>query len=247
MWRPINFPAILNLDGSRRDDRLLVDASNLTHGYRDEIRLFDVQDLGDSIEPLGNFTPTKILFCKRRRKFRLALLYDANLPLRTDKRLVAEFPAEWARFIAVEYNGKTIYNESSSLNRHVDSDSWREFISLRRGLDAVDVMLSIVAQASRKMASAFILHECDERDCDDWNRLRTANLSSWMAVFRLAGFNSDQDFVLYWQLNNEGDDGFLLRLSIDGATKLRGHVLPGGHAMLPSPKEEGWWLDGNRG
>jgi hypothetical protein len=69
-------------------------------------------------------------------------------------------------------------------------------------------------------------------------------MSNWITVFQLAGFNSDQDFVLYWLFDNEGDDGFLLRLSIDGATKLRGHVLPGGHPLLPLPNER-WWLDGS--
>jgi hypothetical protein len=105
-------------------------------------------------------------------------------------------------------------------------------------------LLSRVAQSNSEVASAFILYYCDMLDCEDWNSLRAADLKSWQAVFQLAGFGSSSDFVVFWQYDGEDDDGLLLRLSVDGATKLKGHVSPGGHPCLPIPSEQ-WWLDGD--
>jgi hypothetical protein len=256
VWRPIAFPAILNLDGSSRSDRLLNGRLDTARAYKDEIRGFDL-DSNASIEPLGVLAPARILLCKRRRKLRIALLYETGSDFRVDRRLIAEFPEEWAHVIAIKYNSQTIYNRNCSLNRRMSSNGWQELKSVQSNrvlhsdvlpsMSPADTrleLLSRVAQSNSEVASAFILYYCDMLDCEDWNSLRAADLKSWQAVFQLAGFGSSSDFVVFWQYDGEDDDGLLLRLSVDGATKLKGHVSPGGHPCLPIPSEQ-WWLDGD--
>jgi hypothetical protein len=252
VWRPVAFPAVLNLDGPSRGDRLLNGPSGLGPSYRDEIRPFDFNSSAQ-IDPLGVLAPSRILLCKGRRKLRLALLCERGSGLPVDERLIAEFPEEWIRVIAIENdNEQTIYNRNSSLIRQAGRDAWQEFKALQFGERAGPerrppdewraAVLSRVAQTNPEIASAFILYYCDRWGSEEWNSLKAANSESWLTTFNLAGLGSSRDFVGFWRLSDD-NDGVLLRLSVDGATKLRGHVLPGGHMTLPIPNGR-WWLDG---
>jgi hypothetical protein len=270
MWRQIAFPAILNLDGASKDDRLVNERMEEGSPFKDEIREFDLDGTSD-IEPLSILAPARILLFRRRRKFRLGLLYDAASTSKRDRRLIAEFPDEWAHIIAIEYNSSTIYNGSCPLSKRAGSDGWHQLQNIQAGssllselksLVDVDslvdfdlfedsaaptsVLLSRVAKTNPETAAAFILYYSYKLDCEEWNSAKSADEQNWLAIFELAGMSSCSDFVVFWEFNSNGNDGILLRLSVEGAIKLKGHVLPGGHPTLPTPKEQ-WWLDSDKG
>ena len=237
--------------------------------YKDEIREFDL-DKTSEIEPLSIRAPARIVLSRHHRKFSLALLYGTDSAFKLDKRLTSEFPDEWAHIVAIEYNGRTIHNRSCSLNKLVSSAGWQQlqkiyasqFSELRSSGDGdaesyadlgllvdsgrpMPVILSTVAKTNSQTAAAFILRYCDRLDCDEWNALRSADEQSWQTIFRLVGLDSSSGFVVFWKFDNSDNDEVLLRLSVGGASKLKGHVLPGGHPTLPVPKKQ-WWLDSDK-
>jgi hypothetical protein len=237
-WRPINFPAVLNLDGVHPSDRLL-NRSNSASSCKDEVRDFLRKRY---VEPFTNLSPARIILSNLHRKLRLALTYEANSADRIDGRLIAEFPSEWAHIAVIEYDDNTVYNRDSFLIKLMGTNGWRELLKLRPGVLTRRVLMDQIAQTNSEIASAFIAYNCDECDHEDWNSLRAASLTSWTAVFKMAGFKSTEDFLLCWRVSRDDDDDFLLRLSIDGATKLKGRVRPGGHTLLPVPSDD-WWLN----
>jgi hypothetical protein len=255
VWRRIAFPALMNLDGPGQDDRLTQGKAEVGRPYKDEIRLFEVEP-NEEIELFDLREPSRLLICKRRSKLQLALLFEEQSALRVDARWIAEFPEDWAHVVAINYGSRTIYNRHSPLARFVTNNGWREYIDISQAKprpsadgiarDVVVDQLARVAQTNAGVAAAFILGKCDELTSDEWQKLKDAAPPDWMTVFALAGLRSSQDFVVHWNFDREDRDGYLLRLSIDGVTKLAGHVEPGDHFALPLPKDPRW-LDFDKG
>jgi len=135
-----------------------------------------------------------------------------------------------------------LYNRDSVLNQRVGTKGWREFEKIRAEGLGTGELLERVAQTTPELASAYILYYCDENDCEDWNELRKDHICDWTKVFGMAGFGTNEDFMLFWRLSYDDDeDEVFLRLSIDGATKVKGRVRPGGHPLLPIPSKH-WWI-----
>ena len=192
-WRETRFPAVLT---PRIPDEYNPRYSSRTlalNGLCDDLRPVNVEKYGTKkLWPLNFIRPTRIMVSEYYQP--PLVVYDNCNDIAEDLQITVPFPPEWDKVVAIDLEGRLIYNYNNVI---VQLSS----VELRLQLAALEgntvEIISRILECNTSVAATWFLSQMGAAT-EFWNALRDNFRDEFTKILALVGLNGD-DYCVVWQ------------------------------------------------